>query len=142
MTAKLMEMLIKDEGVRLKPYKDTVGKLTIGVGRNLDDVGISKEEAFVLLKNDLDKAATSLFTAFPWVKLLNEARIAALINMTFNLGIGGLSGFKNFLKALKEGNFDRATEEMLDSKWATQVGSRAYRLARLIKTGAWPAETV
>lgn len=142
MTAKLLEMLIRDEGVRLKPYKDTVGKLTIGVGRNLDDVGISKEEAYVLLRNDLDKAAKSLFTNFPWVKVLNEARIAALINMAFNLGIGGLAGFKNFLKALKEENFPLAAEEMLKSKWAEQVGARAYRLSVMINTGVWPSETV
>jgi lysozyme len=142
MTAKLLEMLIRDEGVRLKPYRDTVGKLTIGVGRNLDDVGISKEEAYILLKNDLNKAATALFTAFPWVKVLSEARIAALINMAFNLGIGGLAGFKNFLKALKEENFSLAAKEMLDSKWAEQVGSRAYRLSVMIEKGAWPEESV
>ena len=133
----LQDQLVRDEGLRLKPYKDSVGKLTIGIGRNLDDVGISKDEAMVLLSNDILAATKSLETAFPWTMALDEVRLAALINMTFNMGIGGLAKFKNFLAACQQGNWTEARNQMLDSIWAEQVGARAQRLAIQVETGEW-----
>lgn len=134
---KLEEQLARDEALRLKPYKDSVGKLTIGVGRNLDDVGISRDEAMFLLANDIKNAAAHLEQELPWTGGLDEVRRGALINMTFNMGIGSLVQFHNFLAALQGGDFKRASQEMLDSLWAKQVGPRAQRLSTQIETGEW-----
>jgi lysozyme len=132
---ELTEQLIRDEGIRLHPYRDTVGKLTIGIGRNLDDIGITREEAIMLLQNDIATAKDQLLLQLPWVMELDDARRDALINMTFNLGIGHLLGFKKFLAALRAGDYQVASQEMLDSTWAQQVGPRAHRLAVQIETG-------
>ena len=133
----LSDQLIRDEGIRLRPYKDTVGKLTIGVGRNLDDVGISKDEAMVLLQNDIAAATDALEKAFPWTTAMDPIRLAALVNMTFNMGVGRLAGFKNFLAECRQGNWEGAKAQMLGSVWAEQVGARAQRLALQIETGEW-----
>ncbi len=126
---------MNDEGLRLKPYKDTVGKLTIGYGRNLDDVGISETEAEHLLRSDLRKVLRDLDLKLPWWRDLTRNRQCALANMAFNLGIGGLFKFKNMLSALMEKNYSIAADEALDSKWAKQVGDRAIRIADLIRNG-------
>src|SRR5438105_4864784 len=84
----LRKELIRDEALRLKPYKDTVGKLTIGVGRNLDDKGISEAEAAVLLENDIAEHVALLDAKLSWWRKLDEARQNALANMCFNMGIG------------------------------------------------------
>lgn len=133
---RLEDQLIRDEGVRLKPYKDSVGKTTIGVGRNLDDVGISTEEAMFLLRSDIDRAAAWVRTSIPWSLNLGDARRAVLINMSFNMG-AGLAGFAQFLGKLKAGDYEAAANEMLDSLWARQVGTRSERLAQQIRTGEW-----
>jgi len=131
------KMLITDEGLRLKPYRDTVGKLTIGVGRNLDDVGISKEEALYLLENDIQRAireASKIFGSTVWLSL-DEVRQAVIIDMLFNLGKPRFLTFKKFIQAVKEKDFKKASYEMLNSKWAKQVGKRAERLAYMMETG-------
>ncbi len=133
----LEEQLIRDEALRLKPYKDSVGKLTIGVGRNLDDVGISREEAIQLLANDIERALAWLRTHLPWTLELDEIRQAALANMVFNMGGQKLEGFVQFLAKLKAQDFEGAAKEMLNSLWAKQVGDRAERLAEQIRTGQW-----
>lgn len=127
--------LRRDEGERLKPYRDTVGKLTIGVGRNLDDVGLSSEESAYLLANDINKVLRQLDEKLPWWRGLCFNRQRVLINMAFNLGIAGLLGFKNTLAAVQAGQYDKAAEGMLSSKWASQVGKRAVRLADLMRNG-------
>jgi lysozyme len=133
----LLTQLHRDEGLRLKPYRDQVGKLTIGVGRNLDDVGISEQEADLLLANDIHAATVSLESAFPWTAGLDEVRKGALLNMTFNMGIHGLSEFRDFLNKMQAGDFRAAAGAMLDSLWARQVGARAERLSIQIETGFW-----
>jgi lysozyme len=133
----LTDQLVRDEGIRLKLYQDTRGKWTIGVGRDLSDVGISEAEAMVLLANDVQEATKSLQQAFPWTTALDDVRFGALANMCFNLGVGGLSGFRLFLAAMQQGNWEEAKTEMLDSAWAEQVGARAQRLALQIETGIW-----
>ena len=131
----LKEELIRDEGLRLKPYRDTVGKLTIGVGRNLDDVGITKDEAMHLLECDIRRVKADLDLALSWWRGLDDVRQRALVNMAFNLGITRLMGFKNTLAAIRAGNYVDAAKGMLDSKWATQVGERATRLAAMMVEG-------
>lgn len=128
--------LMLDEGVKLKPYRDTVGKLTIGVGRNLDDVGISQGEAARLLDGDIQRTAGALDTALPWWRNLDEVRQRVLLNMAFNMGVAGLLGFKNTLAALQAGKYEAAAAGMLASKWAQQVGQRAQRLANMMQKGS------
>lgn len=131
----LMQQLITDEALKLKPYKCTANKLTIGVGRNLDDRGITKEEAMYLLNNDIDLVCDQLDKYIPWWRDLSDVRQQVLANMAFNLGIKGLLGFKNTLAKIKAGDYAGAADNMLASLWARQVGNRAKRLAELMKKG-------
>lgn len=132
----LREQLVVDEGLRLMPYRDSGGLLTIGVGRCLDRVGISHEEAMTLLEHDIDRAIGGLVGAFPWFADLAPMHQIALVNMTFNLGLGGVKRFRRMLAALEAGDYAGAAGQMLDSRWARQVGARAHRLAHLMVTGA------
>lgn len=129
----LTELLIRDEGLRLKPYKDTVGKLTIGVGRNLDDVGISQDEAEHLLFNDIAKVEVEA-RKYAWFPALSDTRKAVVLSMIFNMGSQGFAGFKNTIDDIAAGDYGSAASRMLQSKWATQVGNRAVRLARAMRT--------
>lgn len=126
---------MRDEGCRLKPYKDTVGKTTIGYGRNLDDVGISALEAEVLLDHDLASAELECRKAFAWFADLNDVRQRVICNMAFNMGLPKLRGFTKTLAAIEARDYDLASQHMLASKWAAQVGSRAVRLARMMRDG-------
>lgn len=130
--------LVAAEGLVLKPYRDTVGKLTIGVGRNLDDRGISKATALQMLDEDLDGTEADLDRVLPWWRHVNEVRQRVLLEMAFNMGITTLAGFHQTLEALKDGEYERAAEEMLHSVWAWQVKGRADRLARMMRIGKDP----
>jgi lysozyme len=133
----LLEQLERHEGLRLKPYRDTVGKLTIGYGRNLDDRGISEDEAGFMLDNDIDQVVAELERLPLWLSL-NPVRKVVLANMAFNMGVPTLLEFRRMLGALAEKDWDRAAVEMLDSKWARQVGSRAVELSELMRRGEAP----
>jgi lysozyme len=130
---RLKEMLIRHEGLKLKPYKCTAGKTTIGVGRNLDDVGITRDEALDLLDNDIDRVLAELDRELPWWRQLDDARQEVLADMCFNLGLAGLLKFKKFLQALEFCDYRTAAAEMLDSAWAVQVGGRATELANIMR---------
>lgn len=132
---RLIAELTRDEGLRNKPYKDTVGKLTIGVGRNLDDVGLSDQECVYLLHNDIVRSVADLDNNLDWWRDMSDTRQRALINMCFNLGWPRLSGFRNMLAALKASDYDKAASEALDSRWAQQVGSRSERIAEMYRQG-------
>ena len=134
---KLIEQLKLHEGMKLKPYKWTAGKLTIGIGRNLEDVGISEDEANMLLRHDIQEARSQLLHAFPWMGKFNDARISAMINFTFNVGIGTVKKFENTLSYMQSGEWDKAADEMMDSRWARQVGNRAIEVTEQIRTGKW-----
>jgi lysozyme len=131
----MIQQLRRHEGERLKPYHCTAGKLTIGVGRNLEDRGITAEESAYLLNNDIDREWRALKTALPWVTGLNDVRQRVLLDMGFNLGINGLLKFKNTLATVQRGDYEKAAGMMLDSLWARQVKGRAVRLAEMMKTG-------
>lgn len=126
--------LRQEEGLRLKPYKDTEGVLTIGYGRNLEHKGISTAEAAVLLENDVDETIAALETMDFW-PLVNDARRSVLVNMAFNLGVHGLLGFSLMLDAVRRGDYDVAARQMLNSKWAAQVGTRAVTLSQRMRNG-------
>lgn len=130
----LIEDLKRDEGFRAHPYRCTAGKLTCGYGRNLEDVGISRDEATEMLRNDVREAVRQV-QIFPWYKGLTANRKRALVNMVFNLGFPTFLEFRNMLKAIESGRFDVAAAEALNSKWARQVGERAERVAELIRVG-------
>jgi lysozyme len=129
--------LIRDEGMRKFPYPDAKGKTTIGVGRNLTDKGLSDVEVQFLLANDITETTDALAAAFPWFPGLDGPRQGVLINMAFNMGIEGLSGFAKFLAAVMRHDWDAAADEMGASLWAGQVGDRAVRLSSQMRTGAW-----
>ena len=135
LNTELLDTLVRHEGFEPFPYKDSVGKWTIGIGRNLDDVGISRDEAEMLLLHDLQYVISKLQATYPWYENLTIRRKQALINMGFNLGAEGLSKFQNMLKALEEGDYEKAALEALRSKWADQVGNRAKEIAKMIHDG-------
>lgn len=130
----LRQQLIDHEGLRLKIYVDTVGKRTIGVGRNLDDKGITQAEALHLLDNDLWECITDL-VGFEWFERLDPVRQRALVDMRFNLGPTRFRTFHRTLLALANGQYGVAADGMLASKWASQVGRRATRLAGMVRSG-------
>jgi len=125
--------LIADEGLRLSPYMDTEGKLTIGVGRNLDDKGLSSAEVMFLLENDIKDAVGGAFRLVPSFNNLSDSRKIALVSMVFQMGENGVSKFRNMLAAIEMEDFDIAAAEMLDSLWATQTPNRALRLSNMMK---------
>lgn len=127
--------LVRDEDIRLKPYRDIRGKLTIGVGRNLDDEGITREEAMMLLRNDIAGRLGDLDRHIPWWRRLDEVRQLVLADMCFNLGIERLLGFRKMLAALQLGDFETAAEEMAASQWDHEVKDRAVRLVAMMRTG-------
>lgn len=135
MTETLEARLIDHEGLKLKPYRDTKGKLTIGVGRNLDDRGITREEALYLLANDINLARQEALR-IPAYLVLDEARREVLAEMVFNMGLGKVLKFEKMLAAIEAKDYAEAAREMLDSKWAREdVGERAHTLARIMETG-------
>lgn len=131
----LMQELVRDEGVRLKPYRCTAGKLTIGVGRNIDDRGITNAEAMYLLNNDMAICESELTAVLPSWRELSDTRQRVLLNMVFNLGRDRMSKFTKFIGCLKMNDFEGAAKEMMDSAWATQVGQRAVRLRDMMLRG-------
>jgi lysozyme len=133
----IVDQLKRDERVCAKPYRDTVGKLTIGVGRNLDDVGLSPDEIELLLRNDIERSRRDLFTHLPWVVGLDDARRGVLLNMCFNMGVHGLCEFRHMLTAVQAGDYETAAKEMAASLWAKQTGARADRLEIQMRTGQW-----
>jgi len=142
-----LDQLKRHEGLRLEAYICPAGALTIGYGHNLDQhpvptVGkagdrISGAEAGELLELDVNACGQELDRAFPWWRELNEPRQAVLLNMGFNLGLTKLRRFRRMLSALEAGDCMRAAEEMLDSKWKSDVKGRAYELAAQMQSGEW-----
>ena len=133
---KVLRLLKTDEGERLFAYQDSEGHLTIGIGHLLDN-GISKEVSRLLFFEDIYKAQKDCIEKIPCYLGLNEARRYVLTNMCFNLGITRLLGFKKMLACLEREDWPGAANEMLDSKWAGQVKSRATRLYEIMLKGEW-----
>jgi lysozyme len=137
---RLIRQLRLHEGERLKPYRCTAGKLTIGVGRNLEDRGITAQESAYLLGNDITSTQAALLKALPWVGTLDDVRQRVLIDMAFNMGLGTLLTFRRTLAAVQAGQYQQAAAMMLESRWAGQVGQRAKRLSQMMATGQDPRE--
>ena len=152
----LIEKLIAAEGLKLQVYKDTLGIDTIGIGRNLEDRGITKQEldeldipsidhvyeygiteadAVYLATNDVQIVEEELVRAHPCVDRLDSVRQLIVIDMAFNLGVPRLCKFKKMWSAIHEEQYDVAAKEMLDSRWARQVKGRATKLANAMHNG-------
>jgi len=132
---KLKDSIKNDEGFRRFIYKDIKGNQTIGYGRNVAQVGVSELEAEILLSNDISNATMELYRFLPFAQSLDDIRKAALIELTFNVGIEKVIQFRKMIDALKNKDFELASNEMLDSEWAKEVGNRANKLSAWIKTG-------
>ena len=154
---ELLDQLVLHEGLELLPYKDSLGIDTIGIGRNLEhrglseeelahigkdisdicEWGITKEQAYYLAENDIKIVEEEICKAHPCVVELDEVRQRVIIDMAFNMGVPRLNKFVKMWKAIHEENFTEAKTQMLDSRWANQVGNRAVRLSNAMETGEW-----
>jgi lysozyme len=128
-------MLRLDEGLRLKPYIDSLGHMTIGYGRALNRRGITKQEAEWMLEDDACDALSQCSRRIPSFRALDIVRQTVLVNMAYNLGINGLLNFKRMLAAIDRKDWDEAALEMVHSNWHHQVGPRALRLEAMMRTG-------
>jgi lysozyme len=135
---QLKKLLIKHEDKRNNPYLDTLEKITIGIGRNLTDRGIDDKEIEILFSNDVSYFYDKLSENYPWFLNLTINRQIALIDMAF-MGFKSFQSFKRMIKALENTDFDLAAFEVLNSKYALQVGQRAEDIANILRTGeiAW-----
>lgn len=149
---QLIEQLKRHEGYRQHSYRCTAGKLTIGYGYNLtanplrlssleinynQTHGIGKNEAERLLKLMIAKITDQLEEALPVINRIDTVRQDILINMTYNLGLVGLLKFKKMIAALEKKDYQKASIEMLNSKWSSDVGNRAQELATQMLTGVY-----
>ena len=143
---KTTAIIAKHEGLRLKPYRCSANKLSIGYGRNLDDVGISQAEAEAMLAADVTIAYTEA-QGFDLFAGLNGPRRAAIVNLIFNLGLPRFKKFTNTLMYMEQADYIGAAAEILEgtgaggrSRWYVQVGQRAEEVSEMLKTGKWPEE--
>lgn len=130
---RALDWFTRHEGYAKTPYVDTAGKITIGVGRNLSDRGLTDSEIFAMFQHDCLIAEYELQKFHWWETIDGPWRKASLLNMMFNLGAPRFRTFKKMIAALEQGDYDRAAEEMRDSKWARQVGQRATELAEMVR---------
>ena len=133
---QITDRLIKDEALRLKPYIDSVGKETIGIGHNLTDKGITKATALFMCREDIDEAV-NCFDIYPWFKDLDPVRQQVLICFMFNVGPGTFAQFHTFITCITNKDWNGAATSWENSKWATQVGNRAVIYERILRTGVW-----
>ena len=129
-------MIKRHEGFSTKPYHCSAGKLSIGFGRNLDDMGISEKEAEMLLISDIQRCYEEL-NVFSWFHHLDQVRQEAMVNMLFNLGLPRFLGFKKMIRHLSNKAYSQAAAELLNSRYAIQVGDRANELAYMLERGEY-----
>ena len=141
----LEDLLTLHEGLRLHAYDDATGKtlnrgdtltgnLTIGIGRNLSGNGLTKREVTSLFKNDVQSARKKA-RRYKWFEALNEVRQSVILSLLFNMG--RIDSFKKMRAAMSVKNYELASIELLDSRYAEQVGDRAIVLAGYLRTGSW-----
>jgi len=132
---KLKADLLRSEGMRLKPYRDTTGNLTIGVGHNLDSDGITQEEADYIFEDDMEKVLNELDRFPQYQNIRDDVRSMVIDEMAFNMGVNKVMKFKAMWEAIGNKDWEGAANAMLDSRWARQVGTRAIRLANVMRSG-------
>lgn len=147
-TDLLRELLISEESLRFKKYKDTKDIWTIAVGRNMEanplppemqakvdaDEPLTYEDCMALLEEDIERVLAEVQNAFDWFGEISDVRKTVICNMVFNMGLHRVSNFKHMIAAIEDGDFKTAAAEMLNSDWANQVGDRAVVLAHLMET--------
>jgi lysozyme len=138
MVSRLREMIKRHEGLRTKVYQCPSSKWTIGYGRNLEDTGISEMEANLMLSNDIGRVFQECVNEFAWFNTLSLVRQDVIASMVFQMGMGGLKGFKKMLVAIGKRDFPEVAIQMLDSGWAKQTPARAQELARMMASGKYP----
>lgn len=126
-----ISLLIEEEGFRDKPYLDTEGIPTFGYGFTY----ITKEEAEVILQDRVYSIHKQLEDKYGWFNYLGSTRQSIIISMVYQLGLSGFGKFKNMIKALEDKDYDKASIEGLDSKWAKQTSNRAERQMKILKEG-------
>jgi len=131
---RLRKTIIRHEGSRLKMYQDTLGIWTIGVGHNIQEKGISPDVMALILEEDLAEAIADLKRNISFFSDLPEQIQEALVNLCFNMGIPRLLQFKKTLAYLRDEDFKSAANELLDSRYAAQVGQRAIEISDMIRT--------
>ena len=131
---RLRETITRHEGSRLQMYQDSLGIWTIGVGHNIQEKGISPKVMELMLDEDLEEAISELKRSVSFFSKMPQQVQEALVNLSFNMGIPRLMQFKKTLALLREGNFESAADELLDSRYAEQVGRRALEIADMIRT--------
>ena len=129
---RLKKQLVVHEGLELKPYKCTANKTTIGVGRNIEEVGISEDEAMYLLDNDIKNVVAQCQATFSWFDGLTDIRKEAIVNLVFNMGLSTFCKFKKTISYIEQGLYELAGTELLDSNYARQVGQRSVDVANMI----------
>ena len=140
MITTLEQQLRRDEGEVLHAYKDSLGYVTLGVGRLIDAAkggGITPEESAYLLANDIRSHTADVVRCMPWSERLDPVRFAVLVNMSFQLGVTTLMTFKTTLGFVKSGDYESAGANMLLSKWHDQTPERCERLAKQMVIGEW-----
>jgi lysozyme len=131
----LVDQLIRHEGLRLHAYYDTVDKITVGVGRNLSDKGLTNEEAMYLLDHDIDECIADLTASYPWFAPLDDVRQRVMVDMRFNLGPTRFRGFKRMLRMMELKDYVQVAASMRQSLWYRQVKARGVRLVQMMLTG-------
>lgn len=148
MSDKLKDLMIKLEGFERHPYRDTMSKTSVGIGRNMDDVPLSDDEIDLMFRNDRNRAISAVVH---WLgeytyEALSEVRKAAFISMAYNMGETRLRGFKDTKAKIKtavdDNSWDAVCKAMLDSRWAKQVPARAEATIHMVLTNEWPSNTV
>lgn len=134
---RVKRLVIEHEGVRHEPYRDSLGLLTIGIGRCLDTNPLSADEITYLFDNDMRRTRHGLIGQ-PWFRGLDPVRQAAVIDMTFQMGLDGFLKFKKTIQHIAAGRYKKAAKEMLISKWAKQTPGRAKEVSEMMATGEWP----
>lgn len=130
--SELLDRIKQHEGLRLKPYHCTANRLSIGYGRNLQDNGITKEEAEIMLRHDVMNAEDAC-NQFSWFRAMDKVRQGVVVEMVYQMGLPTFLQFKKTIQALRDQDYDYAADEMLNSKWARQVGQRAITLADIMR---------
>ncbi len=136
----LAQMLEAEEGRVSYAYPDSLGYLTIGIGRLIDKRKggrLTDREIDYLLANDIAEKTAEVLKSLPWIMQLDEARRAVLLGMAFQMGTAGLLGFKNTLELVRTGEYKAAGRGMMQSRWAEQTPTRAQRMAQQMETGLW-----
>jgi lysozyme len=135
---KLRNLLIRHEGKRSMPYRCTMGRLTIGVGHNLEARPLSDLVQMMILDEDIDWTLKACVDAFAWFNSVDMVRQDVVVDMAFQIGIEGLKEFKNFCAAMSAQNYEKAAEEMMSSRWAKQTPNRALELQTMMRSGKYP----